>query len=125
MDVIHSAIWVSDIDRSLEFYCDSLGLEQTRSFESGEGAENIFVAGEGDGELQLKHDPERDIPAPAGFDHVAIEVDDTDAMTEHLVDLGYTLTRGPLTSTGAKARVAFLEDPDGYGVELVEEREDV
>lgn len=125
MDVIHSAIWVSDIEESLAFYRDALGLEQTRSFESGDGADNIFLAGEGEGELQLKFDPERDIPEPAGIDHVAIAVEDTDTMTDQLVEQGYTLNRGPLTSTGAQARVAFLEDPDGYGVELVQELEDV
>lgn len=122
MDVIHSAIWVSDIEQSLEFYTEVLDLERTRSFVSGDGAENIYIAGDSDVELQLKYDPDRDVPAPAGIDHVAIAVDDTDAEVERICgELGYTLRRGPLTSDGANARVAFIEDPDGYGVELVEE----
>ncbi|RJT05488.1 VOC family protein [Halococcus sp. IIIV-5B] len=122
MDVIHSAVWVSDIDETLAFYTDALDLEKTREFESGEGARNVFVAGEGDTEIQFKYLPDRDAPEPAGYDHVAIAVEDTDATVERLVaETDCTLNRGPLDSEGANARVAFIEDPDGYGIELVEE----
>lgn len=126
MDVIHSAIWVSDLDRTLSFYVDALGLEKTREFVSGEGATNVYVAGEGDTEIQFKHDPDRAPPEPdpTTFDHVAVAVDDTDGELERLVEeTGCTVRRGPLTSEGANARVAFIEDPDGYGIELVEEFE--
>lgn len=122
MDVLHNAIWVSDIDETLSFYTEALDLEKTREFESGEGARNVFVAGKSDTELQFKYLPDREPPEPAGYDHVAIEVDDTDAEVERLVEkTDCTLNRGPLTSEGANARVAFIEDPDGYGIELVEE----
>jgi lactoylglutathione lyase len=122
MDVIHAALWVSDLEETLSFYVDALGLEKTREFESGDGATNAFVAGESDEEIQFKYDPDVEQPEPAGFDHVAVAVDDTDAELERLVEeTGCTVRRGPLTSEGANARVAFVEDPDGYGVELVEE----
>ncbi|RQH02621.1 VOC family protein [Natrarchaeobius oligotrophus] len=124
MDVIHSAIWVSDIEETLSFYVDDLGLEKTREFVSGEGARNVYVAGDNGVELQLKHDPERGVPEPTGIDHIAIAVDDTDAEVERLVaETDCTLERGPLDSDGANARVAFLEGPDGYGIELVQEFE--
>ena len=122
MDVLHCALWVADVDRTLAFYCDEIGLEKTREFVGGDGARNVFVAGEGEAELQFKHDPDRTdpLPEPAGIDHVAFEVGDTDAMVEQLVeDGGATLRRGPLDSEGASARIAFVEDPDGYGVELI------
>lgn len=122
MDVLHSAIWVSDIDQTLSFYVDALGLEKTREFESGDGATNVYVAGESDIEIQFKHDSEKPAPKPSGFDHTAITVDDTDAEVERLVEeTGCTVRRGPLTSESANARVAFIEDPDGYGVELIQE----
>ncbi|WP_435126969.1 VOC family protein [Halobaculum sp. D14] len=127
MDVLHSAIWVSDIDETLAFYVDALGLEKTREFVSGEGARNVYVAGESDTEIQFKYDPDREPPATddTAYDHVAVAVDDTDAEVERLVEeTGCTVRRGPLTSEGANARVAFIEDPDGYGVELVEEFDD-
>lgn len=122
MEVIHSAIWVSDLEETLSFYVDALGLEKTHEFEGGDGAKNVYVAGEGDAEIQFKYDPDIEPPAPAGFDHIAVAVEDTDAEVERLVEeTGCTVRRGPLTSEGANARVAFIEDPDGYGVELVEE----
>lgn len=122
MDVLHSAIWVSDIDETLAFYVDALGLEKTNEFVSGDGATNVYVAGESDTEIQFKYDPDREIQGSGGFDHVAIAVNDTDAEVERLIEeTGCTLRRGPLTSEGANARVAFIEDPDGYGIELVEE----
>jgi lactoylglutathione lyase len=122
MDVLHSAIWVSDIDETLAFYTDALGLEKTREFESGDGARNVFVAGESDTEIQFKYDPDREVSDDTAYDHAAIAVDDTDAEVERLVEeTGCTLRRGPLTSEGANARVAFIEDPDGHGIELVEE----
>jgi lactoylglutathione lyase len=124
MDIIHSALWVSDVEETLEFYVDGLGLEQTWEFEGGDGARNVYVAGEGDTEIQFKHHPDREPPSPdpSDFDHVAVTVEDTDAEFERLVDeTGCPVRRGPLTAESANARVAFVEDPDGYGVELVEQ----
>ena len=126
MDVIHIAIWVSDLDRILEFYVDELGLEKTNEFESGDGATNVFVAGPSGVELQLKHEAGRAVERPEHgvYDHVAVAVDDTDAEVERLCEQGSaTLSRGPLDSEGANARVAFIEDPEGNGIELVEEFE--
>lgn len=123
MDVLHHAIWVSDMEATLEFYVDELGLEKTNEFVSGDGARNVYVAGENGVEIQFKHEPDREVdPAAGPYDHVAIAVDDVDAEVERLVENGSaTLTRGPLDSDGANARVAFLEDPAGYGIELVAE----
>lgn len=124
MDVIHHAIRVSDLDRIRAFYVDELGLTQTKEFESGDGATNVFVAGGSDVELQFKHYPDKEIERSDNgvYDHVAIAVDDTDAEVERLCENGSaTLTRGPLDSDGADARVAFIEDPEGNGIELVQE----
>lgn len=124
MDVIHSAIWVSDLERTLEFYVEELGLERTNEFESGDGATNVYVAGESGVEIQFKYEEGREVERSESgvYDHVAIAVDDTDAEVRRLCEEGSaTLTRGPLDSEGANARVAFLEDPEGNGIELVEE----
>jgi len=126
MDVIHSAIWVSDLERILEFYVDELGLEKTNEFVSGDGATNVFVAGPNGVELQFKHEADREVEHGENgvYDHVAVAVDDADAEVERLCAEGSaTLTRGPLDSEGANARVAFIEDPEGNGVELVQEFE--
>ncbi|MDZ7702505.1 MAG: VOC family protein [Halobacteriales archaeon] len=122
MDVIHTALWVEEIDRTLAFYRDALGLEPTDEFVGGDGSTNVFLAGDDGTELQFKYYADRpnDPIEPSGFAHVALGVDDTDATVERLVEAtGCEVRRGPLDSAGADARVAFVEDPDGYVVELV------
>ena len=122
MDVIHSAIWVSDVEQTLEFYVGALGLEKTND------ARNIYVAGDGDAEIEFKHNPDHDLgeASTARFDHLALEVDDTDAAVQRLVEeTDAELLRGPLDSTGAGARVAFITDPDDHVIELVEPRDDL
>lgn len=121
MEVLHSALWVSDLERTLSFYVDTLGLEKTHEFESGDGARNVYVAGENGTEIQFKYAQDRDAPSPDGFDHIALSVEDTDAAVERLVENGpCTLRRGPLDSDAVDARIAFIEDPEGYGIELIE-----
>ena len=121
VDVIHTALWVADMDRSLRFYADGLGLARTREFVVREDEENVFLAGEGETELQLKYAPGHDVTASrAGFDHFAVEVADTDSMADRLADHGGEVVRGPLDSEAARARIAFVADPDGYLVELIE-----
>lgn len=128
MDVIHSAIWVSDIEATLEFYVEELGLEKTNDFVGGDDARNVYVRGESDTEIQFKHNPDHDLgePATQRFDHLALEVDDTDALVERLTEETESeLVRGPLDSTGVSGRIAFVTDPDGYVLELIEPRDDL
>lgn len=121
MDVIHTAVWVSDLDEVRAYYEETLGLEHTWDFEL-DGVTNYYVAGEADAEIQFKHDPDRTEPVePAGIDHIAVSVDDTDAVLERITEsTGYDVVNGPLTVEPADAYVAFVEAPDGYVVELVE-----
>lgn len=123
MDVIHTAIWVSDLDEARTFFVDALGLEEKWSF-TLDGVENVYVGGE-HGEIQLRYDPDHDEPAPdrKTIDHLAVSVDDAEAETERMVaETGCEVVDGPLTVEAAGARVAFIEGPDGYVVELVEDR---
>ena len=60
MDLTHVALWVSDLDASLAFYCDGLGLDRWWSSKS-DGVENVYVGTDG-GELQLRYDPDRTTP---------------------------------------------------------------
>ncbi|WP_311172734.1 VOC family protein [Halobellus ordinarius] len=128
MDVIHSAIWVSDVEATLEFYTEVLDLEKTNDFVGGDDARNVYVGGESDTEIQFKHKPEHDLgePSTRRFDHLALEVDDTDALVERLTEeTDSELLRGPLDSTGVSARIAFVTDPDGHVLELIEPRDDL
>jgi lactoylglutathione lyase len=121
MDVIHTALWVSDLDEARAFFVDALGLEENWSF-TLDGVENVYVGGE-HGEIQLRHSPNREAPDPdrTTIDHIAVTVDDVTAETERMVEeTGCTVVDGPMTVEAADARVSFLEGPDGYVVELVE-----
>ena len=121
MDVIHTAIWVSDLDEARAFFVDALGLDETWSF-TLDGVENVYVGGE-DGEIQLRYEPDRDVPEPdrRTVDHIAVSVDDVDAKTEEMIEeTGCTVADGPMTMDAPNARVSFLEGPDGYVIELVE-----
>jgi len=104
MDVAHVALWVSDVDRAIEFY-EALGLERTWSFEM-DGVENIYL-GDEHGELQLKHDPDRTTPIAPGradVDHVALTVDDLDATVEQAVEAGGTVVTDPHRRGGRRLR---------------------
>ncbi|RQG92536.1 VOC family protein [Natrarchaeobius chitinivorans] len=121
MDVVHTAICVSDLEDARAFFVDALGLEEKWSFTAGD-TENVFVGGE-HGEIQLRYDPDRPDPEPDGttIDHLAVTVDDVDAETERMVDeTGCAVVDGPVTVDAAGSRVSFIEGPDGYVVELVE-----
>ncbi|SDC38471.1 VOC family protein [Natrinema hispanicum] len=124
MDVIHTALWVSDIEQTREFYVDALGLTENWSFTSDDGVENVYIGGD-NAEFQFKYDPEgsRDIDSGT-MAHVAVGVESTDETVERLVErVDPPIQRPPTTMDDLGLRVAFVEDPDGYVVELVEELE--
>ena len=121
MDLAHVALCVSDLERAMEFYGD-LGFEETHRF-TLDGVENIYLAdgGDGDGDLQLRHDPDRTTPiAPsrADVDHVAFIVDDVDERFERALEAGGAPVLEPTEIQEADAYAAFVEDLDGYTVEL-------
>ncbi|EMA45085.1 VOC family protein [Halococcus saccharolyticus] len=123
MDVIHTAIWVSDLEAARTFFVDALGLDEHWSF-TMDGVENVYVGGE-HGEIQLRYDPERGDPTPDrdALDHVAVSVDDVTAETERVVAAtDCEVLEGPMRVEAADTKVSFIEGPDGYVVELVEDR---
>lgn len=120
MDVFHTAIWVSDLEATRAFYEGALGLAFDSQFEK-DGTTNHYVTGETQAQLQFKYDPDRREPVePAGVDHLALLVDDVDATYEAVVEAtGCPVVTEPVDIPEAGARAAFVEDPDGYVVELV------
>jgi len=121
MDVIHTAIWVEDMDAAREFFVEGLGLEENWSF-TADGIENVYVGGE-HGEIQLRTDTEHDTDTAdrETLDHIAVSVDDVQAETERVVEkTGCSVLEGPVVMEKADAHVSFIQGPDGYVVELVE-----
>ena len=125
MDVIHTALWTDDLEATPGFYTDVLDLERVWEFTADDGVENVYVGTESGAEIQFKYDPDGDeVPEPAGIDHVAIEVEDTDATYEHTVDeTGCEVVVEPVTMDHIDVKAAFVRDPNGYVVEFVEHLE--
>jgi len=120
MDVIHVCLNVSDADRIADWYVEELGLERSWEFTTEDGeTRNVYVS-DGDGfELQLSDtEGEDDFEAGTAWDHLAVKVDDVDAAFERIENHG--VVQGPAPNEPAGARTAFIEDPDGHVVELVE-----
>ena len=120
MYVEHTAIRVSDIDASRAFYVDGLGLTVQRTFEDDDGSGSVFVGDGTGGLLQLQYDPAGGpVDHAEGLDHFGVATDDVEAAFDRLVErTGCPVVREP--SQGHSATVAFVEDPDGYTIELVE-----
>jgi lactoylglutathione lyase len=110
---------VSDVDASLDFYCDKLGLVELRRYDSEQGRFTlIFLAAPGDEDAQIEltwnWDPE-EYDEGRNFGHLAYEVDDIYALCQRLMDGGITINRPP-----RDGRMAFVRSPDNISIELLQ-----
>jgi lactoylglutathione lyase len=119
MKYLHTMVRVTDIDASLKFYRDALGLRELRRIDNDKGRFTlVFLAAPGDESAQIEltwnWDPE---PYAGGrnFGHVAYEVDDIYATCRRLMELGVTIHRPP-----RDGRMAFVRSPDRISVELLQ-----
>ena len=120
MKFLHTMVRVSDVDESLRFYCEGLGLKETRRHDHENGRFTlIFLAAPGDngGEIELTHNwDEKGYDGGRNFGHLAYRVDDIYATCQHLMDMGYTINRPP-----RDGRMAFVRSPDKISVELLQD----
>lgn len=119
MKYLHTMVRVIDIDASLNFYCNALGLEELRRYDSEQGRFTlVFLAAPGDTEAQveLTHnwDPET-LSGGRNFGHLAYAVDDIYATCQRLADHGVTISRPP-----RDGHMAFVRSPDGVSIELLQ-----
>jgi lactoylglutathione lyase len=119
MKYLHTMVRVTDIDQSLRFYCDALGLTELRRQESPQGRFTlIFLAAPGDEhaqvELTYNWDPQ---PYDGGrnFGHLAYAVEDIYAACHRLMEHGVTINRPP-----RDGRMAFVRSPDNISIELLQ-----
>lgn len=121
MDVIHTAIWVTDLEATTDFYEGVVGLDHRWDF-THDGVVNYYVGTDDGAEIQFKYDPDsNDGIEPSGIDHLALGVDDVDATFEHVVAAsGAEVVLEPTDIEAADRRAAFVTDPDGYVVEFVQ-----
>ena len=122
MKYLHTMIRISNVEKSLDFYCKGLGLIETRRMENEQGRFTlIFLAAPGDekAELELTYNWDGDAGLPSDsrhFGHLAYEVKDIYATCQHLMDKGITINRPP-----REGRMAFVRSPDNISIELLQE----
>jgi lactoylglutathione lyase len=129
MRYLHTMVRVSDLDDSLDFYCNKLGLAEVRRYESEKGRFTlVFLSAPKDMdqakasqaplvELTYNWDPE-DYGGGRNFGHLAYRVDDIYATCQRLMDAGVTINRPP-----RDGHMAFVRSPDNISIELLQEGE--
>jgi lactoylglutathione lyase len=119
MKYLHTMVRVSDLDRSLDFYCNRLGLVEVRRSVNDQGRYTlVFLAAPGDEQAQVELTYNWDPEAYTGgrnFGHLAYAVDDIYAACQRLKDGGVTINRPP-----RDGRMAFVRSPDGISIELLQ-----
>lgn len=119
--LLHTRYRVTDLDKTVSFYRDVLGLRETRRSKSGRGSELVFFKAPGsDEEIEIcKFDGSGPVVVGPDLTHLAFEVDDIEAFAKHAASLGYPLSDGP-TRTSSGSVIAFIDAPEGYEVELIQ-----
>ena len=119
MKYLHTMVRVSDLDKSLDFYCNKLGLENLGRFDIEEGRFSlVFLAAPGQKEAQVEltwnWDPE-ELGEGRNFGHLAYQVEDIYETCEKLMKAGVTINRPP-----RDGRMAFVRSPDNVSIELLQ-----
>ncbi|HEX9771353.1 MAG TPA: VOC family protein [Kiloniellales bacterium] len=122
MKYLHTMVRVSDLEASLDFYCNKLGLEEVERYDYPEGRFTlVMLAAPGDEaaqvELTYNYDPET-LTGGRNFGHLAYRVDDIYDICQRLMDQGVTINRPP-----RDGHMAFIRSPDNISIELLQKGE--
>ena len=121
MKYLHTMVRVRDLDASLRFYCEGLGLKEVRRMENNSGRFTlVFLSADetpaAEIELTYNWDPEPAYGSSRKFGHMAFRVDDLYAVCARLQTMGYTINRPP-----RDGHMAFVRSPDLISIELLQE----
>ncbi len=119
--LLHTRYRVSDLEKTVAFYRDVLGLEETKRITSGRGSQLVFFKAPGSEEqIEIcKYDASGPVQVGPDLTHLAFEVDSIEAFAKHSEALGYPLSDGPHTSPSGSV-IAFVDAPEGYEIELIQ-----
>ena len=127
MNMLHTMLRVGDLQRSIDFYTKTIGMELLRTTERPEQKYSLaFVAfnggnKNGEAELELTHNHGvSDYDLGSAYGHIALGVDSVADTCDRIRKAGGNITREPGPVKGGKTMIAFVEDPDGYKIELIE-----
>ena len=121
MELIHTCYRIGNIDRSVAFY-KTLGFEELRRMDIRDEAINVFMGLPGDGprlELTYNHGVDS-YDLGTGYNHIALTVEDLDGKLADLAEAGIQPEKPPYQVRPGGSRIAFVRDPDGYRIELIE-----
>jgi lactoylglutathione lyase len=121
VELLHTCYRITDVDRSVAFYT-ALGFEGRRRMPIRDEAINVFMGLPGDGDrLELTYNfGVASYELGTGYGHVAISLDDMDGTLARLAEQGIEPERPPYRVRAGGSLIAFVRDPDGYRIELIE-----
>ena len=119
--LLHTRYRVNDLERTVKFYRDVLGLTEVKRHKSPRGSELVFLQTPGSEELiEITFFPgSGSVQVQPDLTHLAFEVDSLDEFSKHLVKHGLKFSDGPTTSSSGTT-FAFIDAPEGYEIELIE-----
>lgn len=126
MKFLHTMIRVKDIDASLKFYTEVLNMKLDHKKRLEDCWLYFLTDEENTCQIELTvndETPEKGYNIGTGFGHFAFSVDSLDAFTAKIAKLGYDYLYPPFDLNGKGSKIAFINDPDGYEIELIEKVE--
>ncbi len=119
--LLHTRYRVNDLERTVAFYRDLLGLAEIRRHKSPRGSELVFLkAPESEETIEITYFPgSGPVQVQADLTHLAFEVDSLDEFAKHLASHGLKFSDGP-TTTSSGTVFAFIDAPEGYEIELIQ-----
>ncbi|OUS30837.1 lactoylglutathione lyase [Thalassotalea sp. 42_200_T64] len=129
MRILHTMLRVGDLDKSISFYQDVLGMRLLRRSDNEQYQYTLAFLGYDDMAnstvLELTYNwGQTSYDLGEAFGHIAIEVDDVYRACDKIKSLGGIISREPSPVKGGTTEIAFVKDPDGYAIELIQAKED-
>lgn len=120
--MLHTCIRVMDLEKSLNFYKNAIGLVETRRKDYPEDEFTLVYLSDEDGKYELEltynYNPEEPYIIGNGYSHLAVSCDDLEASRQKHLEMGYEVTE-LMGLPGSPPRYYFITDPDGYEVEII------
>ncbi len=120
--LLHTRYRVNDLDRTVTFYREVLGLEEVRRHKSPRGSELVFLkAPESEETIEICHFPDSGpVVVQPDLTHLAFQVESLEAFGRHLESLGLKYSDGPTYRPDGSGGFAFVDAPEGYEIELIQ-----
>jgi lactoylglutathione lyase len=121
--LLHTRYRVNDLEKTVCFYRDVLGLKEVSRNTSGRGSTIVFLEVPNSAEkIEICHYPKSGpVEVQPDLTHLAFEVEDIEAFAKETTAKGYPLSEGP-TPTSSGGKIAFIDAPEGYEIELIEKK---